>query len=346
MPSLNKAKTETKLAFKWGGITLGIILVIFTIFRGIEIIKTLTAPPSPPEAGFGKLPEIPFPKQEKLNFSYNLDTVSGYLPTLSDREKVYKVIANPPTLLSLKKIREKVEKLGFSSSEIKISDDTYRWINLKDPYENTITANIYSSDFTMVTSFLSKTDTLMTYSNEYEKGRPIEEVKNLLEKLSISTGDIDFDKTKTTMYTIDNGSLSQTSKLQNTKILRVDLFQKDVNKLPVVYEKGVSSTMNFLVGKIERGFNIMGASFYHKIASETNSAYAIKTAQEAYRELEQGNAYFVTEPTETDTVTIKNVYLAYYVGENYQEYMMPVVVFEGKNFIAYVCAIKDEWISK
>ena len=43
---------------------------------------------------------------------------------------------------------------------------------------------------------------------------------------------------------------------------------------------------------------------------------------------------------------IKKIYLAYYLSEQRQNYLMPIVIFEGNNnFYAYVQAVQDEWIN-
>ena len=68
---------------------------------------------------------------------------------------------------------------------------------------------------------------------------------------------------------------------------------------------------------------------------------------EAFSELQEGKAFIPSNSNNANisNISIRNVLLGYYMGENRQDYLLPIVVFEGdNNFIAYVSAVKDEWI--
>lgn len=346
MPTLNKAKSETKLALKWGGMAFGIILFIFMGTKFTAFIMGLFSPPPSPGATFGKLSPIPFPNQTKEAITYSLDTISGSLPTFQDRVRVYKTIPNPPTLLGIDKARKKVSKIGFSSPGTQISEDTYRWDFPTKSLSKTITMNIFSSDFTFSSSYLSL-KTLQMFSKSDERNNAVDTAKTFLVNMSLFPQDIDESKTKTTLYSIVNMTIVPASKISNTKIVKVDFFQKDLNGLPIYYDKGVSSTIDFSVGKENKIMEVVDARFFHKDISEIFSDYAIKTAKQAYSELQQGQAYIAYKPANVIDFTIKNVFLGYYAGENPQEFMMPIIVFEGNdNFLAYVSAVTDEWVSK
>jgi len=346
MPTLSKAKSETELVLKWGGIAFGIILLIFMGIKLPGFIMSLFAPPPPPEASFGKLPPISFPDQTKETITYSLDTISGSLPTFSDRARVYRTIPHPPTLLGVDKTREKVSKVGFSFPGTQISEDTYRWENQTKSLSRTITMNIFSSDFTFSSSYLSS-KTLQAFSKSDEEDNSVNAAKTFLTNMSLFPQDIDESKTKTTSYSLVNMTIVPTSKISNTKIVKVDFFQKDLSGLPIYYDKGISSSIEFWVGKENNIMEVVGARFFHNDISEIFSAYAIKTAVQAYSELQQGQAYIAYKPTNTVEFTIKNVFLGYYAGAKPQEFMMPIVIFEGNdNFLAYVSAVRDEWVSK
>jgi hypothetical protein len=345
MPTLSKAKKETQLILKWSGISLAIILLLFMGIKFVTFVINFLAPPAAPQAAFGKLPTVPFPSQVKENISYSLDTLTGFLPNFSDRAKVYKTVSDPPTLLGLDRTRGKVAKVGFSSSGTQISEDTYQWAGQNESLQTTMTMNIFSSDFTFSSSYLTS-PSLEPFSGPDEKDEAIKIAKSFLSVMSIFPQDIDEDKTKATSYSLANGVLNPTSKISDTRIVKVDFFQKDLDGLPIYYQKGISSTFDFLIGKESKELKVVDARFFHKNISQTSSTYAIKTAGEAYSELKKGNAYIAYKNPNTVEFTIKKVFLGYYVGEGPQEFVMPVVVFEGtNNFVAYVSAIRDEWIS-
>jgi hypothetical protein len=346
MATLNKTKKDTQIILTWIGILIAIISLIFMIIKFYGLIKNILTPPAAPEASFGKLPAIPFPDKAKENLTYSLDTVSGSLPSFSDRTKVYKIILDPPTLLGLDKTRKILSRVGFYTPGTQISENTYQWTDQNLSMQKTITMNLFSSDFTLSSSYLATQSSLQNFSNTDEKDQTIQTAKDFLSSMSLFQQDIDESKTKITPYSITNGALALTSKISDIKIVKVDFIQKDINNLPIYYDKGISSTISFLVGKENNVLKVVNGSYFHKNISEISSAYAIKTASEAYLELQGGKAYIAYKPTNTTSITIKEVFLGYYIGENQQEYLMPIVIFKGNdNFIAYVSAIRDEWIS-
>jgi len=344
MATLNKTKKETQIILKWGGISLIIIFLFFMGIKFLAFVKDLFTPPPPPQVAFGKLPAIPFPNQIKENIVYSLDTLTGFLPSFSDRAKVYEIISDPPTLLGLNKTLEKVSGIGFKSSGIQIAEDTYQWVDQTASLQRRITMNIFSSDFTLSSSYLI-TPSLEKFSGPDEKNQAIDVAKSFLAKMFLFPEDIDENKTKTTLYTIEGATLIPTSKISNTKIIRVDFFQKDLDNFPIYYDKGISSTIDFLIGKENKELKVVSARFFHKNISKTASTYAIKTASQAFLELQKGKAYIAYKPAGTVEFAIKKVFLGYYAGENQQKFLMPIVIFEGSNdFVAYVSAVRDEWI--
>ncbi len=344
MATLNRTKKETKTILKWGGISLVIILLFFTGIRFATFVKQILTPPAPPQASFGKLSSIPFPDRQKENITYSLDTLSGFLPNFSDRAKVYKIAPTQATLLGLEKTREKVGKVGFTSSGTQIAEDTYQWVDQNQPLQRKITINIFSSDLSLSSPYLV-TPSLQTFGKD-EKENAVEKAKSFLFDISLFSGDIDESKTKTSFFSIGNSTLVPASKISNAKIVKVDFFQKDVDNLPIYYEDGISSTIALLVGKTANNFQVVDAKYFHKNISETSSTYAIKSALEAFAELQKGNGFIAYKPDGIVEFAIKEVFLGYYIGEKDQEFLMPIVVFIGNNdFVGYVSAIRDEWIN-
>lgn len=343
MPTLNKTKEETKLIFKWVGISIVIIFIFLSFGKLIAIIKdSLTAKP-PPQASFGKLPPIPFPNQLQTNIAYSLDTLSGYLPNFSDRINVHKITNSPSALLALNKTKDKVAKIGFDSKEIQISEDTYQWTDQQTP-QRRIIMNIFSTNFTLSSPYLITP--LQTFNNSNEQKNASDLAKSFLSDMFSYPEDLDEEKTKTALYSIDNSVLVSTSKISNAKIIGVNFFQKDIDGFPIYYEKGMESTINSLIAKNNDQLKVVEARYYHKNIAKDFSAYAIKSASLAYDELKQGKGYIASNPQNLVEIVIKKIYLGYYIGENQQYFLMPVIIFEGDNdFLAYISAIRDEWIN-
>lgn len=205
--------------------------------------------------------------------------------------------------------------------------------------------NIFSSDFSLSSSYLVA-PSLEAFSKQDEADRPIDVAKSFLSSMSLFPQDIDENRTKTTPYSILGSALKPATKISDTKIVEVSFFQKDVNNLPIYYDKGISSTINFFVGKDSDGLKVVDGRFFHKNISQTSSTYAIKSTSQAYSELQKGNAYIAYKPDNMVEFTINKVSLGYYIGEDQQDFLMPIIAFEGNdNFTAYVSAVRDEWIN-
>jgi hypothetical protein len=235
-----------------------------------------------------------------------------------------------------------VAGIGFSSQGSPISENTYQWVDKN--LQKTITMDIYSSNFTFSSPYL--TTSYQALSGVQDQNGAIDTAKSFLSQMSMSLPiDIDESKTKTSLYSIEAGAFIPVDKISDAKIVSVAFLQKDVDSLPIYYQGRTSSTIDFWVGKENNALEVVKATFLHRNISDVFSTYAIKTDQQAYSELQGGQAFIVDKDPNISEITIKNVSLGYYIGEADQSFLMPIIVFEGtNNFLAYVSAVRDEWI--
>lgn len=342
MATLSKVASRTKSVSKWIGVLILILIVIK--IGGIIKERIFPTPQPPPTVAFGKLPAVNFPNNTvKRNFSYSIDTLTGILPSFSDRIPVYKIKSTKPDLLAFEKIKNMVSNLGFNSQSAAVSQDTYQWQD-SDFLSRKIAINIFTSDFTLTSSFLS---TPNTKPFNIDKNSALETAKTFLENMSLLPNDIDDTKTKVTFFYKKNYALVSTNDPSNTTDAKVDFFQSDVNKLPIYYPHPFTSTMNFVIENTEDKLEVVAANFVHqKISTNESATYPIKTADQAFSQLKSGKAYIVFYSGNANNILIKDVFLAYYIEEKRQDYLTPIVVFQGDNdFFAYVPAITDEWLS-
>lgn len=345
MATLTKVTGETKFIIKWGIITSISFLLIFFGIRFVTIVKEILypAPPTPPTVSFGKLIPIKFPQNTTdKSFTFTVDTLSGKLPEFQNRINVYRITPNKPDFLSLEKAQNKASVLGFNNKKDLVQENTYQWIDEEETLKK-ISFNIVSSDFTYSTSFITDTNT-NSRINLPNSSEAINIAKTFLNRLSSFPEDIDETKTKTSLYDILDYALTPAQKTSNAQIIKVDFFQKSIDNLPIYYENAMSSAISLLI-KGEENPKVAEASFYHKNISKESGTYPIKSAEQAFSELKKGQAYISAYSENKSNVLIKNVYLGYYLGKNEQEYLMPIIIFEGNNdFFAYVSAVKDEWM--
>jgi hypothetical protein len=373
---------------KKGGIALsiglGVILMIVMLVKVGKFINSILHPPriAAPNVAYGKIPPITFP-QSTVNgqFTYSLHTLSGSLPQdFPDRVIVYPVVISEPNLLNLDQARSKVQALGFVDQlgktlpEIPRGGPNYEW-DEPNGFQRRIIYNIVNNSFSMTSNYLTSL-AVLNAQNLGDQNAAVATVQNFMGNLGSIPSDVDLNLTQnpdpnitytTTpqLFSIISGQLTPTSSLSNTQVIRVDLYQKEIDysltagtnqdlthfqnfdmKLPIMYPHPPFSTMNFLVASGDNQALVVSAIYNHQTVNllpDTQATYPIKTPQQAFDDLKNGKGYIASYSGNDSQILINNVSLAYYIGQTEQPYLMPVIVFQGQNgFFAYVSAVTDD----
>jgi len=346
MFTLSQASYDTKEILKWGGLFIAGLVVVVIFIQMFLIVKEaiFPTPPPKPTVAFGKLDPQLFPASvtgKKL--TYKINTLSGYLPTFPNQMKVFKIKTATPDLLSLSNAKTEVAAAGFTNAPTQISDTNYEWTNTdRAGLSQKINIDIVNNNFTLTSNFLSSQSALPgTLPNEKDSIIAATYYLNQINTLPI---DIDTSKTKTSFFAIQNGSLTPATSLAAAGAVEVNFFQKDVDKLPIVYEQPNSSNINVLVGPKEE---ILQIQYFYQTPGSESATYPVKTSIQAYEDLQKGIAYIASYDGSSSSVSIIDAFPAYYISSQAQKYLMPVIVFEGSgNFTAYVPAVTDELINK
>ena len=329
MPTLTYVTTKTKLTLKWLSISLVYLSILLVVIRiGFAIKERLlpTAPP-PPTVTFGKLSPLSFPNSATdKNLTYSIDTISGFLPSVPPQVKVYGMKKTKPQFLALDIARQKVASAGFRSSEARLSENWYRWTDQGYPSRE-ITFNIFSNDFTISSPFLSDPIAHLFANNFSNQKSAINTAQNLLSATASFPNDLDLKLTKTLYYSItEDGSLNPETNISSAQVIRIDFFQKSIDDLPIYYPNASTSTINVLVANLQNQPLIIGANYNHQAISTTAHTYPIKSAVQAFVELRDQKAYIVSYFGENTNISIRNVFLGYYIGHERQDFLMPIVV--------------------
>lgn len=376
--SLHKATELIKKVLIVLSIGLGSILLIVMIFRIFIFAKNIVSPPqiTPPNMTYEALPELQFlPNEIQNNFTYTINTVSGVLPDFPDRLAVYPFTKSSPNLLNLDKAKIKAQAIKFVDvqsrvlPEISLGNGKYQW-NEQGGINRQLKMDIVTFDFSIKSSYLSSL-TVLAAQNLNDQNNAIQTVKAFLDSIEQYPADIDINKsqdqqnglsyfTYPQLFNVRNGALVKTTSLSTAKVIRVDLYQKDIEydldtgvqnaaklkmKLPVLYPNPPYSTMSFWIASGQNSSEVDAAEFIHRDIAKSDgplATYPIKTAKQAFEELQNGKAYIASYDGLEKEILINNVFLAYYIGSQDQQYLMPIIVFEGqKNFLSYVSAVKD-----
>jgi len=385
MITLHGTTEFAKKAGMYVSIGLGTIIMIAIFIRVGGVIHAMLFPPKipPPNEAYGKLPQLTFPQTTvRGQFSYSLNTTSGSLPQdFPDRLIIYPMIISPPNLLNLDNTKSKIASLGFVDSsgntvpEIPRGGSNYEWDELGG-FQRKIVFDIVSQNFTMSSNYLTALNVeqgqYIQKLNDPTDAIPI--VQNFLNTTNSNPSDIDLrltqnpnpNNTYTTspqLFSISGGGqLVPTTSLSNAQVIRVDLYQNEVDytltagidqdathfqdfnmQLPILYPHPPYSTMNFLVASGDSEADVVSAIFNHQTVNlqpSKQAMYPIKSAQQAFDDLKNGKGYVASYNGTDSQILINNVFLAYYLGDTQQQYLMPIIVFQGQDgFFAYVPAV-------
>jgi hypothetical protein len=347
MLTLSDASYDTKEVLKWGGLIIAGLVVFIVIIRMLLVVKEMIFPTPPPKPTvlFGKLEPQVFPKNvTSQTLTYSINTLSGYLPALPIQAKVYTIQSYTPDLLGLSTAKQAVGQAGFTQTPTKLSDTLYSWT---DPNATNIsrrlTMNIVDYYFNLTTNYESN-PTLTSGQGLPNQTNAINAAQGLLASLNSLPPDIDQTKTQTNLLIFKNGALATALGPSDAQVINVVFHQQDIDTLPIYYEDPNSSNINVLLGS---NGTVLSANYIHQVATANFSTYPIKTVQQAFDELKQGKGYIATYYGGPTNIAINNVFLAYYIGSQPQQYLMPIIVFaKDNNFYAYVPAVTDEWINK
>lgn len=380
MLSLHRATELTKKLFK-----ISLLIILFLVFfvytfRLGKYVKDLIFPPPPipPSAAFGKLPKIHFPQNViERKFTYNIDTVTGELPSAPGypfKTRVYKMLEFQPSLLNLERARTKAKAIGFSAREIPLSETDFKWIDSTGPFPRELYMNTITFNF-QFTSPYKNYMYLFPHGTAPDEQKAKDDALGFLSEMQLFQPDIDFGKATAKLLEFHESSLSAATSLSEAQLASVNFYQKNIKSgredsadtvtktdnqegpnttkdtedtLPLYYPNPPSSTINFLIG----GIGMLEANYTHQAISELFTSYPLKTAHEAFEELVQGKAFIaafpdINEYKQKTEIKITNVSLGYYIGIEKQQYLMPIVVFENRDgFFAYVSAIQNSWIEE
>lgn len=335
-------------AFTKKGIIVSIItlIVVFAAWGGWHYYYNYIYLPSLPKVVeqptliFGALPKIAYPESDSTSddFNYRLDTETGALPEDTPRLiKVYSVAQLATDLLALDRAKRLAGSLSFNQTPEAISATQYRFID--DTNGGTLIVDLDTGNFkfrrNVATGSGESFEKPEDFIDEVSQGRIFKgflSSKNLL-KEQLSDG--------RTTVTYNNAVK------KDSTLVTVNLWQQDVEDYPIVtpqFKEGLIKAVGNNNRNSDRKYLSLDYIFW-PIDLENFGTYPIKTAKEAYEELQAGGGFVAVEPRTSDA-SITKVYLAYYLSEEYSSYLQPVYVFEGTEFAGFVQAVKSDYIEK
>ncbi len=325
-----------------------VILIFFYAFKLLFIaLEGNQTRPIYTNAVFGKIKQ-PFVKEatSSAGMTFTLDTVEGQPVTASSAAKVYFL---PPSATHFgynEKVYLIAKAFGFNTDLIK-----YRMVDMDAVFTDSkqkLSVDItnfnfsYNYDFALDPAVFNSiqipsTDVIQNKATDFLKtvGRYPDELAQ--GKINIS-------------YLILNPtdrSVTVTDRPQDANAVEVDFYRPDIDGFPMV-SPGFPSSQNYVIMAIyNTNIKVLRAQiqFFEKSDSQVG-VYPLKTGAVAWKELQEGNGYVISNPQNNMNIDVKNMFTAYLDPSIYQNYLEPVYVFlGGNNFAAFVPAVSDSYLA-
>lgn len=344
--------TETALATKKIIKALGIVLAGILIFKfGLFIFNTYLkvvkpAPPPPATVSFGKLPALIFPEKLHPELTLRLETPSGGTPDLGDKATVYLMPTFRSNFMALDQAKETVKKMNFVNTPKEITERRYRWES-EDFLPSILEMDIINGSFSLKRNWQAD-PTILSDKQLPGKEQTEAEAKNFLRQIGLLSEELSQARVEVTYLTFSSGQYQKAISLSEADFVQADLFRADIegNKV-LTQDPGKGVVKIIFSGSREAEKRIVQAEYnYFPVDLEQSGTYPIKTASQAWRELQTRQGFIASIGENSGgVVAIRRIYLAYYDGETSNGFLLPIIVFEGDNgFYGYVQAVNNEWL--
>lgn len=346
MATLTEASIAARKGIRYS--IYGIILIIIArgiILSGISLYKKVfPPPPTPPTVAFGKLSKIPFSEKQKVNLTFTIETPEGGIPVFPDQKKVYFMPKTSSNLLSLDFAQDKATRLGFDIQPQQTTESLYKFYHKTAPA--TLETNIITGSFSLSYDLNADPTPISVRPPLPEIAR--NSVKTFLSAASLYPKDIETGRFESRYLKTQAGGFISALSQSEANLVRVDLFRKNYDDLPVVTPITSEGNVWFMVSGVrERGKEIIAGEYHYFPVDESQfSTYPIKTGEAAWQEFSSGNYYPASmgSAMEGENIKIRKIYLAYYDAGVYTEFFQPVYVFEGdKDVVGYVPAVTSDY---
>ena len=334
-------------------ITLSLIVLFFSIagFIGYKLwhayyIAHLPPVEEKPDTKFGLLPIPEFPSSavSSSNYSYTLDTSTGNLPKIGTDPgfekliKVYFITKSFATLLSSEKSQNLAAKFNIDVQPQILSETKY----LFSAQGKDLTIDLDTGNFSY-----NKEATISAIENLDDDDKLVSGFEQILNTLGMINNDFKKGKTKITLLKPAGNSLVPTTLRSDAPAVQISIWPANIDQKPILTPDFNKALLNATVIQSATNLdNYLSLQFINfPVDTTTFATYPTKSPEQAYLDLKSGKGVVVLEPIKPQ-VSISSVYLGYYLSDKYNPYLEPIYVFEGQNFVSYVPAIPDEFITQ
>lgn len=348
MASLTLTAYYSRKIIKYGSISLIALLILRSLFLTFRTYwkKVHPTPLPPPNTAFGKLPKLQFPERASIpSMNLKLENISGTLPKLPDRTKVFFVPKPYPNLLAWDKTKAWAKNLGFFQDPEKVEEFGLRFTTEATP-KTTLDINVLTKNFTLSYDWTNDLE-ILSQGNPPPESEAISLAKGFLQNAGVLTDDLLAGRGEVTYFKYSEGNLIKTLFFTEANFAQVNLFRQDIDKIKVFPPNPKEANVTVKLSAVkDRTRNIIEVKYIQfPVSLENYATYPLKDTTTAWEQLKNGHGFIANLGNNPSAnITIRDVYLAYYDSNEPQTFFQPVIVFEGDNdFYAYVSAVSDNW---
>jgi len=357
-------------------IMINVVLACTIIFIGYRIVvkifqglQTFTPTPIVPDNLLGK---ISFPTFSTVDIdskvTYTLDLIDSDLPTSPKIMPVYTKIPYTVGLLSPERAKEIAKNYNYDPEQYnEITSTKYQWTDLNLP--RNITIDLTTRNFEINYDY-KKDPSVFTQTTFRSQQNASTKAIQILNRGKSLPDDINSGKQITTLMTWKNEQFTEATDYDTKNSAKIYFQRQDItiidenekeNVYPAVGDTPDKGPIYMEISSSpEQNKDILKLTFnYYSVDTTKSGTYYIKSASEAWQEIQlgKGNVVFFDAPTGKtySEIAIKRVYLAYFDQTVKQDYLQPIWVFVGEAklndksraiYISYLTAVTDDWIEK
>lgn len=352
----NEVMTLTELSFyvrKYRPYGILSVLLILILFYSVQLIILIlqnkpTGPAISPIFNVLKRPTIP-EASSSAGIKFALENIEGRPVTATDTARVYYLLPPPRTTFGFR------QKAYLMAKTLNFETDTVSFIlqgrnAVFSDATKKLSIDIQNFNFNFQFSFADQPglfDKAVTPSEQNAQAQAVA----FLQSLDTYPEELAKGKTNAIFFNFNPQSktIKPINKGEDANLVEIDFSRADIDGFPTVSPSFFNSQNFVLMAFFNDGtFQVLRSQvkFFEK-SLEQFGVYPLRTGDEAYVDLQQGEGIVISNPQKRKDVIIRTMFLAYFDPDEYQDYLQPVYVFVGDdNFVAYVPAVTKQYIAR
>ncbi len=241
-------------------------------------------------------------------------------------------------MLSPEKSQNLAAKFNINTNPQILSDTKYQFTD----QSKTLTVDLDTGNF-----LYRKEATVSGKETLNDDDKLVSGFEKTLDSLGIPISDLTKGRTKITLLKSNGNTLVPTNLRAEAQAAQISLWPQNIDQKSIFTSDFNKALVNATIVKSATDLaDYISIQFTdYPIDTTTFATYPLKSPEVAYADLKSGKGVVVLEPTKPQ-VSVSSVYLGYYLSDNYNPYLEPIYVFEGQDFVAYVPAVSDEFITQ